>query len=61
MEADVQFYAATALPPSKEPPLPIEYVAGWFLEPVSTFWRKDKFLPCCGIETCIVQSVNPLL
>jgi len=43
MEVNGQPHATAALPPGKEPPVPIGYEAGWALEPVWTRWRREKF------------------
>jgi hypothetical protein len=37
-----QLRSPAALPPGKEPPVPIGFEAGWAPEPVWTTWRKDK-------------------
>jgi hypothetical protein len=38
-----QLHAPAALPPGKEPPVPILWEAGWAPEPVWTLWRKQKY------------------
>jgi hypothetical protein len=40
MDVSGQLHATAALPPQKEPPVPIEYKAGWAIEVVWIFWRK---------------------
>jgi hypothetical protein len=39
METSDRLNAPSALPPEKEPPIPVGYEAGWILEPVWTLWR----------------------
>jgi hypothetical protein len=35
-----QLHALAALPPGKEPPVPIGYEVGWTPEPVWTAWNR---------------------
>jgi hypothetical protein len=55
MEVCGQLLAPAALPPGKEPPVPIRYEAGWAAQPVLTLWRKDKSLAKAGNRTPAVQ------
>jgi hypothetical protein len=43
-----QLHAPAALPPEKEPPVPIGYEAGWAPEPVWTTWRRENSWPYRG-------------
>jgi hypothetical protein len=45
MEARGQLHAPAALPPEKEPAVPIGYEVGWTPEPVWTTWRKKILDP----------------
>jgi hypothetical protein len=40
----------SALPPQKEPPIPIGQEVGWTLEPVWTPWRNEHFVTFLGLE-----------
>jgi hypothetical protein len=40
-----QIHAPAALPPGKEPPVPIGYEVGWTPEPVYTTWRSENSCP----------------
>jgi hypothetical protein len=44
MEVSGQLHAPVALPPRKEPLVPIEYEVGWSPEPVWTIWRRENSL-----------------
>jgi hypothetical protein len=46
-----QLHAPAALPPGKEPPVPIWYEVGWAPEPGWTLWRRE--------ESCPYQESNP--
>jgi hypothetical protein len=46
-----------ALPPGKEPPVPIVQEVGWTLEPVWTQRLEEKFSASVGERTPAVQSV----
>jgi hypothetical protein len=37
-----QLHAPTALPPGKDPSVPIGYEAGWTPGPVWTTWRREN-------------------
>jgi hypothetical protein len=41
-EVSGQLHAPAALPPEKEPPVPIRYEVGWVPEPVWTMWRRKN-------------------
>jgi hypothetical protein len=41
LEMSSQVYAPAALPPKKEPPVPIGWEVGWAPEPVWTTWRRE--------------------
>jgi hypothetical protein len=56
MEVSCQFHAPAALPPGKEPPVPIGYEAGWAPEPVWMLWRRENFWTA-GNRTRAVQPV----
>jgi hypothetical protein len=43
MEVSGQLHSPAALPPGKEPLVPIGYEAGWAPEPFWTRWRREKF------------------
>jgi len=43
MEASGQLHAPSALPPGKEPLLPVGKKAGWTPEPFWTRWWREKF------------------
>jgi hypothetical protein len=57
MEVSGQLHAPAALPPGKEPLVPIRYEAGWAPEPFWTRWFKEKFSAPAGNRTPIVQPV----
>jgi hypothetical protein len=38
-----QLHDQAALPPGKEPSVPIEYEAEWAQKPVWTTWRRENF------------------
>jgi hypothetical protein len=40
-----QLHAPAALPPGKEPPVPIEQEVGWTSEPVWTIWIRENSWP----------------
>jgi hypothetical protein len=49
-----------ALPPEKEPPVPIVQEAGWAPEPVCTQWLEEKSFRLCwgsNLDRPVVQSV----
>jgi hypothetical protein len=48
-----------ALPPGKEPPVPIGEEAGWAPEPIWTQRIKEKFLAPAGDRTPIARSSSP--
>jgi hypothetical protein len=54
-----QLHAPAALPPGKEPPVPIEYEIGWTREPVWTTWRIENSWPYrdSNSEPSVVQPV----
>jgi hypothetical protein len=43
-----QFHKPAALPPTKEPPVPIKEEDGWASEPVETFWRIVLIIVSAG-------------
>jgi hypothetical protein len=45
------------LHPLENPVLSIDYQAGWALELVWTFWRRQKFVALLGFETWTVQLI----
>jgi hypothetical protein len=55
MEGNGQFHVPTALPPGKEPPVPVRYEAGWVPESAWTTWRIH--LVSAGNKTPAVQPV----
>jgi hypothetical protein len=57
MEVSGQLHASAALLPEKEPPVPIEWEAGWAPDPVSTLWSRKKWLASAGNLTSAVQLV----
>jgi hypothetical protein len=48
-----------ALPPGKEPPVPIEQEAGWTQQPVWTTWRRENSWPYrdSNSDPSVVQPV----
>jgi hypothetical protein len=52
-----QLHAPTALPPEKEPPIPIGKEAGWTPESVWMLRRREKYLTPAGNRT---PAVHPL-
>jgi hypothetical protein len=54
-----QLHAPVALPPEKEPPVPIGLGAGWTLEPVWTMWRREISIPYrdTDFDPSVVQPV----
>jgi hypothetical protein len=56
MEVSDQFCAPTTLPLQKEHPVPIEQEAGWVLEPLWVFQRRDDVIPLLGIKTPFIVS-----
>jgi hypothetical protein len=57
MEVSGQLHAPAALPPGKEPLVPIGYEAGWAPEPVWMRLRKKNSNPLPGLELPIIQPV----
>jgi hypothetical protein len=55
-----QLHALAALPPRKEPPVPILYEVGWTPEPVWTTLRREYSLPYrdSHSDSSAVQSVS---
>jgi hypothetical protein len=45
-----QLHASAALPPEKQPPVPIGYEDRWAPEPGQDDMEKKKFLPLPGLE-----------
>jgi hypothetical protein len=50
MEVSGQLYAPAALPPGREPPVPIVWKAGWGSELVWTLWGENNLFPLPRIE-----------
>jgi hypothetical protein len=50
MKMSGQLRAPTALPPVKQPLVPIVKEPAWAPESVSTLWRGKNLLPLSGIE-----------
>ena len=48
-----QLYALAALPTRKEPLLPIKEEAGWALEPVWMFWRRQNLSHLLGQKNLV--------
>jgi hypothetical protein len=59
MEASGQLHAPAALPPGKEPSVPIRYEAGWAPEPVLMQWWRQKFPAPAGTRTPDHPVRNP--
>jgi hypothetical protein len=57
MEVSVQFHYPAALFPEKEPTVPIEWEAGFSLELVWLFRRREKSLVPAGIKPWIVRPI----
>jgi hypothetical protein len=57
MEANGQLHALDALPPEKEPLVPIGWEAGWTPKTVWTRWRRDKIPANARNRTTVAQSV----
>jgi hypothetical protein len=57
MEVSGQLHSPTALPPGKEPPVPIGKASGWAPEAVWTQWIIEKSLASVGNSTLSVQPV----
>jgi hypothetical protein len=41
--------------------VPIEYKAGWAVEPVSVFWRRDKYLAPARIPWFLRHAAQSLV
>jgi hypothetical protein len=52
-----QLHAPAALPPVKEPQIPIGQETGWDPEPVWMLWSKERTLATAGNRTPAVQPV----
>jgi hypothetical protein len=48
-----------ALSQGEEGPPPAPAVSIWFLEPASTLWRRDKYLPSDDNPTTIPRTSSP--
>jgi hypothetical protein len=57
MKTSGQLHVPAALPPGKEPLIPIGYEAGWVPEPFWTRWWWKKSQPLPGYEPPIIQPV----
>jgi hypothetical protein len=57
MEVSGQLQAPGALPPEKEPPVPIGYDARWAPVQIWTRWRIEKLSALAGNRTPIVQPI----
>jgi hypothetical protein len=53
MEVSAQLHAPAALPPVKQPPVPITFEAGWAPQLVWALWRKEK--------SCFCRELKPSL
>jgi hypothetical protein len=56
MEVNGQLHTLAALPPGKEPLIPIGYEAEWAPDPVWTLWHREKSLASAGNRTSVVLS-----
>jgi hypothetical protein len=52
-----QLHAPGALPPGKQPLVPIGSQAGWVSEPVCTLWRTEKTVASARNRTLAIQPV----
>jgi hypothetical protein len=59
MEVSCQIHDPAALPPGKEPLVPIGYEAGWAREPFWTRWWREKFPAPTGNLTLEPRSSSP--
>jgi hypothetical protein len=57
MEVSGELHAPAALPPGKEPPVPVGYDAGWATEQVWTTWRREAIPSERSVD--IVNSTRP--
>jgi hypothetical protein len=57
MEVSGQLHAPAALPPGKEPLVPIGQEAGWAPEPVWMRWWREISQPLPGLKPPIIQSI----
>jgi len=55
VEGSDQLYSPVALPPVKEPQVPVEWEAGWAPEPFQIFQRKEKSFASARSQTTIPQ------
>jgi hypothetical protein len=60
MEVSGQLHTPAALPPGKEPPVPIAQEAGWASEPVWTRCPWEKFPAPAGNQTPNHSIVQPV-
>jgi hypothetical protein len=57
MEVSGQLHAPAALPPGKEPSVPIEYEVGWTPDPVLTTWGSENSCSHSHSDPLVVQPV----
>jgi hypothetical protein len=57
MEVSSQLHALAALPPEKEPPVPIGQDVGWALEPGRMLWRRGRSLTPAEDRIPAVHSI----
>jgi hypothetical protein len=59
LEVSGQLHATAALPPGKEPLVPIVYEVGWTSEPVWKIWRRENYCPYrdSNSDPSVVQPV----
>jgi hypothetical protein len=57
MEVSGQLRVPIALPPAKEPPIPIGFEARWVPQPAWTLWNREKYFLPAGNWTPAVQPI----
>jgi hypothetical protein len=57
---ELSVHASVALPPAKDPPVPIGQEVGWTAEPIWTKWRRENPWPYrdSNSDPSVVQPVT---